>query len=51
MDGVGLRVRSRHGLLQGTTAMTMGVVEFGRYIGDEFAWWVRIGVLSGAKAE
>ena len=51
MDGVGLRVRSRHGLSQGTTAMTMGVDEFGRYTNDDIAKWARIVKFSGAKAE
>ena len=36
---------------QGTTAMTMGVDEFGRYMNDDIAKWARIVKFSGAKAE
>jgi tripartite-type tricarboxylate transporter receptor subunit TctC len=36
---------------QGTTAMTMGVDEFTRYINDDIAKWARIVKFSGAKAE
>ena len=38
-------------LSQGTTAMTMGVDEFGRYMNDDIAKWARIVKFSGAKAE
>ena len=38
-------------LAQGTTAMTMGVDEFGRYMNDDIAKWARIVKFSGAKAE
>ncbi len=38
-------------LAQGTTAMTMGVEEFGRYMNDDIAKWARIVKFSGAKAE
>ncbi|MES2959987.1 MAG: tripartite tricarboxylate transporter substrate binding protein [Pseudomonadota bacterium] len=36
---------------QGTTAMTMGVDEFGKYMNDDIAKWARIVKFSGAKAE
>ncbi len=36
---------------QGTTAMTMGVEEFGRYTNDDITKWARIVKISGAKAE
>jgi tripartite-type tricarboxylate transporter receptor subunit TctC len=36
---------------QGTTAMTMGVEEFTRYMNDDIAKWARIVKFSGAKAE
>jgi tripartite-type tricarboxylate transporter receptor subunit TctC len=36
---------------QGTTAMTMGVDEFTKYINDDIAKWARIVKFSGAKAE
>lgn len=36
---------------QGTTAMTMGVDEFSRYMNDDIAKWARIVKFSGAKAE
>ncbi len=36
---------------QGTTAMTMGVDEFGRYLNDDIAKWAHIVKVSGAKAE
>lgn len=36
---------------QGTTAMTMGVDEFTRYMNDDIAKWARIVKFSGAKAE
>jgi tripartite-type tricarboxylate transporter receptor subunit TctC len=35
----------------GTTAMTMGVDEFNRYLADDIAKWARIVKISGAKAE
>ena len=38
-------------LAQGTTAMTMGVDEFTRYLNDDIAKWSRIVKFSGAKAE
>ena len=38
-------------LAQGTTAMTMGVDEFGRYMNDDITKWARIVKFSGAKAE
>lgn len=38
-------------LALGTTAMTMGVDDFGRYMSDEIAKWARIVKFSGAKAE
>ena len=41
----------RNWALQGTTAMTMGVDEFTRYINDDIAKWARIVKFSGAKAE
>jgi len=36
---------------QGTTAMTMGVDEFTKYINDDITKWARIVKFSGAKAE
>jgi tripartite-type tricarboxylate transporter receptor subunit TctC len=36
---------------QGTTAMTMGVEEFTKYMNDDIAKWARIVKFSGAKAE
>ncbi len=36
---------------QGTTAMTMGVDEFTRYMNDDIVKWARIVKISGAKAE
>ena len=36
---------------QGTTAMTMGVDEFTRYVNDDIAKWANIVKVSGAKAE
>ena len=36
---------------QGTTPMTMGVDEFGRYLNDDIAKWANIVRISGAKAE
>ena len=36
---------------QGTTAMTMGVAEFTRYLSDDIAKWARVVKISGAKAE
>jgi tripartite-type tricarboxylate transporter receptor subunit TctC len=36
---------------QGTTAMTMGVDEFTRYINDDITKWARIVKFSGAKAD
>ena len=36
---------------QGTTAMTMGVDEFTRYLTDDIAKWANIVKVSGAKAE
>jgi len=36
---------------QGTTAMTMGVDEFTRYVNDDISKWARIVKFSGAKAE
>jgi len=36
---------------QGTTAMTMGVDEFSRYMNDDIAKWANIVKVSGAKAE
>ena len=36
---------------QGTTAMTMGVDEFTRYMNDDITKWARIVKFSGAKAE
>ncbi len=36
---------------QGTTAMTMGVDEFSRYMNDDIAKWARIVKFSGAKPE
>ena len=36
---------------QGTTAMTMGVDEFTKYMNDDIAKWARIVKFSGAKAE
>ena len=41
----------RQWALQGTTPMTMGVAEFGRYVGDDIAKWATIVRISGAKAE
>jgi tripartite-type tricarboxylate transporter receptor subunit TctC len=38
-------------LAQGTTAMTMGVDEFTRYMNDDITKWARIVKFSGAKAE
>ena len=37
--------------LQGTTAMTMGVDEFTRYVNDDIVKWAAIVKLSGAKVE
>jgi len=36
---------------QGTTAMTMGVDEFTKYMNDDITKWARIVKISGAKAE
>ena len=36
---------------QGTSAMTMSVDEFGRYLNDDIAKWAHIVKVSGAKAE
>ncbi len=36
---------------QGTTAMTMGVDEFAKYMNDDIAKWAHIVKISGAKAE
>lgn len=36
---------------QGTSAMTMSVDEFGRYLNDDIAKWANIVKISGAKAE
>ena len=36
---------------QGTTPMTMGVDEFGRYLNDDIAKWAQIVKISGAKAD
>jgi tripartite-type tricarboxylate transporter receptor subunit TctC len=36
---------------QGTTAMTMSVDEFTRYMNDDIAKWARIVKISGAKAD
>ena len=36
---------------QGTTAMTMGVAEFTRYVNDDIVKWAHIVKVSGAKAE
>jgi tripartite-type tricarboxylate transporter receptor subunit TctC len=36
---------------QGTTAMTMGVDEFTKYMNDDITKWARIVKFSGAKAE
>jgi len=36
---------------QGTTAMTMGVDEFTRYMNEDITKWARIVKFSGAKAE
>lgn len=36
---------------QGTTPMTMGVDEFGRYLGEDIAKWANIVKISGAKVE
>ncbi|EHR71249.1 hypothetical protein BurJ1DRAFT_2417 [Burkholderiales bacterium JOSHI_001] len=36
---------------QGTTPMTMGVDEFGRYLNEDIAKWANIVRISGAKAE
>ena len=41
----------RNWAAQGTTAMTMGVDEFSKYINDDIAKWARIVKFSGAKAE
>jgi tripartite-type tricarboxylate transporter receptor subunit TctC len=41
----------RNWATQGTTAMTMGVDEFARYVDDDIVKWTRIVKLSGAKAE
>ena len=41
----------RQWALQGTAPMTMGVAEFGRYVGDDIAKWATIVRVSGAKAE
>jgi len=41
----------RNWALQGTTAMTLGVDEFARYVNDDIAKWARIVKFSGAKAE
>jgi len=38
-------------LAQGTTAMTMGVDEFTKYMNDDITKWARIVKFSGAKAE
>ncbi len=38
-------------LAQGTTAMTMGVDEFTRYMNEDITKWARIVKFSGAKAE
>jgi tripartite-type tricarboxylate transporter receptor subunit TctC len=36
---------------QGTTAMTMNVADFTKYVGDDITKWARIVKLSGAKAD
>ena len=36
---------------QGTTAMTMGVDEFTKYMNDDIVKWAHIVTVSGAKAE
>jgi tripartite-type tricarboxylate transporter receptor subunit TctC len=36
---------------QGTTAMTMGVDEFTRYLNDDITKWAHIVKISGAKPE
>jgi tripartite-type tricarboxylate transporter receptor subunit TctC len=41
----------RNWAAQGTTAMTMGVEEFTKYMNDDIAKWARIVKFSGAKAE
>ena len=41
----------RNWTAQGTTAMTMGVDEFTKYMNDDIAKWARIVRFSGAKAE
>jgi tripartite-type tricarboxylate transporter receptor subunit TctC len=41
----------RNWAAQGTTAMTMGVDEFTKYVNDDIAKWARIVKFSGAKAE
>ena len=41
----------RNWAAQGTTAMTMGVDEFTKYMNDDIAKWARIVKFSGAKAE
>ena len=38
-------------LAQGTTAMTMGVDEFTRYMNDDITKWARVVKISGAKPE
>ena len=41
----------RNWAAQGTTAMTLGVEEFSKYMNDDIAKWARIVKFSGAKAE
>lgn len=36
---------------QGATAMTMGVAEFNRYLGDDIAKWAHVVKVSGAKVD
>ena len=36
---------------QGTTAMTMNVADFTKYVGDDITKWARIVKISGAKAD
>jgi hypothetical protein len=39
------------GAAQGTTPMTMGVDEFGRYLADDIVKWEKVVRVSGAKVE
>jgi tripartite-type tricarboxylate transporter receptor subunit TctC len=43
--------RVRAWAAQGTTPMTMGVDEFGRYLADDIAKWEKVVRVSGAKVE